>query len=502
MWASPDNVIMLKLVSLNPCVDRRKQNEDTTEKQTAMKAFEWDKRFETGIGMVDSQHKHLVDLVNLAGDILLEDNATEEELQKLFGQLSDYTVYHFNEEESLMLANKLDARHVDAHKIQHAEFLKQVTMMWENRHVANNPAAMLHGFLSSWLTVHILGQDQEMARILERMKLGDSSDSAYEAEHMGDDRRISPLLDALQKLYALLSVQNRELVAANANLEAKVAERTHALEDASQQVLQNEKHASLGRMVAGFAHEINTPIGIALGAISQNEETIKHLNSLLKQDEVKEEDIVSHLDILVQADKLAVSNLSRAVNLVRSFKRTSIDQSSEHAREFDIRELIDDLLTTLHSQFKRTRIKIDINCPKGIVIPGVPGLLEQLLSNLLMNSLMHAFDQGQQAGIISVEVKQEPNYRIAICYTDNGAGMSAEVVEKAFEPFFTTARNKGGSGLGLYVCYDIVTNQLGGSISISSEKGKCSRFDIMFPIRMDNSHLTMLRNNCETNSDK
>jgi hemerythrin-like metal-binding protein len=445
-----------------------------------MKAFEWDKRFETGIGTVDSQHMRLVDLVNLTGDILLEGKASEDELQQVFSQLADYTVYHFNEEESLMAANKLDARHVDAHKVQHAEFLKQVTMMWESRHVADNPAAMLHGFLSSWLTLHILGQDQEMARILERMRSGDAADAAYNAEHFGDDRRISPLLDALEKLYALLSMQNRELATANTNLEAKVAERTHALEEASQQVLQNEKHASLGRMVAGFSHEINTPIGIALSAISQNDETIRQLNSLLKQDEVKEEDIVSHLDSLALADKLAVSNLNRAANLVRSFKRTSIDQSSDHIREFDVRELIDDLLTTLHSQFKRTQIKIEIHCPKGIVINGVPGLLEQLLSNLLMNSLMHAFKQGQQAGIIGIEVKQESS-RIVICYSDNGAGMSAEVVEKAFEPFFTTARSKGGSGLGLYVCYDIVTNHSGGSISISSDIGKGSRFDIQFP---------------------
>lgn len=446
-----------------------------------MDAFIWDQRFETGIATVDKQHQHLVDLVNLAGTILLEGKATEEELQKLFGQLADYAVYHFNEEENLMATNRLDVRHVDAHKTQHAEFLKQVTLMWDNRHVAENPAAMLHGFLSSWLTVHILGQDQEMARILARMQSGAEPAAAYDAEHHNDDRRISPLLDALHKLYILLSVQNRELAVANTSLEEKVEERTRALQEASEQVLQSEKQASLGRMVAGFAHEINTPVGIALGAISQNEETLKQLKALLTQDEVSEDDFVALLDSLDQAGKLAMSNLNRAANLVKSFKRTSIDQVSEQSSEFNLRDLINDVLATVHNEFKRTTITTGIDCAEDIVMTGVPGLIEQLLTNLLLNSLQHAFDHGQRAGNIRIAAERRAGGRIGLVYSDDGAGMPAEVVEKAFEPFYTTARGKGGSGLGLYVCYSIVNTQLGGTISLTSAPGKGSRFDISFP---------------------
>lgn len=448
-----------------------------------MEAFTWDQRFETGISVVDKQHRHLVDLVNLAGDILLEGKASEEELQKLFGQLADYAVYHFTEEENMMEAHHLDARHVNAHKSQHAEFLTQVTLMWNNRHVAENPAAMLHGFLSSWLTVHILGQDQEMARILNRIKSGEGPVAAYDAEHGEDDRRISPLLDALHKLYALLSIQNRELADANAGLEDKVRERTRELEEAGRQLLQSEKQASLGRMVAGFAHEINTPVGIALSAISQTEDAVRLLKAMFDREEVSEDDFIAELNTLDEAGKLALANLNRASKLVKSFKRTSIDQSFEQLSEFELLELIHDVLATVHNEFKRTSIKIEVDCPVDIRMTAVPGLLEQLFTNLLLNSLQHAFNQGQQSGHIRISVEHSKGGSISLTYSDDGAGMATEVVEKAFEPFYTTARGEGGSGLGLYVCYSIVTAQLGGSISLSSTPGKGSRFEISLPAK-------------------
>jgi len=446
-----------------------------------MHAFEWDNRFETGLATVDKQHHHLVDLVNLAGDILLAGKSSEEELQNLFAQLADYAVYHFNEEERLMAEANVDQRHVEPHKFQHAEFLKQVTMMWNSRALSENPAAMLHGFLSLWLTVHILGQDQEMARNIARINAGESPAAAFDAEAGAEDNRISPLLDALERLYMLLSRQNRELAIANTTLEQKVQERTKALEDASQQLVQSEKLASLGRMVAGFAHEVNTPVGIALGAISQNEEVLQHLQAMMKQEEVSEEEFSANLDTLHEAGKLALSNLMRAAELVRSFKRTSIDQASEQSRSFNLQQLITDVLTNLRNQFKRTQIRISVDCPAGLNINGTPGLLHQLLTNLLLNSLQHAFDEGKNAGEVTIMVAALPGNRVHLSFSDNGAGMSPEIAAKVFEPFFTTRRGQGGSGLGLYICYNIVTTQLHGSIACHSIPGQGSRFDIEFP---------------------
>lgn len=267
----------------------------------------------------------------------------------------------------------------------------------------------------------------------------------------------------------------------------ELALKVEELENTRDYLVQSEKHASLGRMVAGFAHEINTPVGIALSAISQNDETLKQLDTLLRQEEVSEEELRSHLDTLNQAGKLAMSNLQRAANLVRSFKRTSIDQSSSQTVRFNLNELIRDLLLTLHSQFKRTRINIEVSCPDDVVAYGAPGLLEQLLTNLLLNSLQHAFAQGQQAGNIRIVVSPAPHGQISIHYCDDGVGMPPEVVARAFEPFFTTARGQGGSGLGLYVCYNIVTNQLAGSISLSSTPSQGCCFKILFPANASQS---------------
>ena len=446
-----------------------------------MKAFEWDHRFETGLPMVDKQHRHLVDLVNVAGDMLLAGTSTAAESQNLFKQLADYAVYHFNEEERLMAEYGVDTHHVDAHKIQHAEFLKQITMMWNNRAVDKDPAAMLHGFLSNWLTVHILGQDQEMARNIARIKAGDSPAAACEAAAESNDRRISPLLEALERLYHLLSVQNRELAEANTTLEEKVLQRTRALEEASEQLVQNEKLASLGRMVAGFAHEINTPVGIALAAISQNGDILQQLQDMMLQEEVSEEEFSSRLANLQETSKLAVANLMRAADLVRSFKRTSIDQASEQLREFDMAELIRDVQSNLHSQFKRTQISLALDCPADLKVTGVPGLFSQLFTNLYLNSLQHAFDEGRRAGEIRVTVNRLPGKRIQIVFADNGKGMPPEVAEKIFEPFFTTRRGQGGSGLGLYICYNIITTQLHGSIACHSIPEQGSRFEFEFP---------------------
>lgn len=446
-----------------------------------MQAFEWDHRFETGLPTVDQQHHHLVDLVNLAGDILLAGTSSEEELQNLFAQLADYAIYHFNEEERLMAETAVDPRHVEPHKFQHAEFLKQVTMMWNSRALAENPAAMLHGFLSLWLTVHILGQDQEMARNIARIRAGETPAAAFDAESETEDNRITPLLDALERLYILLSTQNRELANANTTLEQKVQERTKALEDASKQLLQSEKLASLGRMVAGFAHEVNTPVGIALGAISQNDDVLQHLLEMMKQEEVSEEEFSANLATLQEAGKLAVSNLMRAAELVRSFKRTSIDQASEQSRAFNMKQLISDVQTNLHNEFKRTQIRILIDCPETLNINGAPGLLHQLLTNLMLNSLQHAFDEGKRAGEISITVTLLPANRLHLSFADTGAGMPPEIAAKIFEPFFTTRRGQGGSGLGLYICYNIVTTQLNGSITCHSAPEQGSRFDIELP---------------------
>jgi len=245
------------------------------------------------------------------------------------------------------------------------------------------------------------------------------------------------------------------------------------------ELVQSEKMASLGRMVAGFAHEINTPVGVAVGAISQHDETLARINALLSQDEVDEDLLRDELEHLRHGGALALSNLRRAATLVQSFKRTSVDQSSEQPGRFDMRELIEDVCFTLQHTLKRLPITVHIDCADHLGIYGVPGLLEQLLTNLIMNAVQHAFDNGKRAGNIHISAMLEQD-QVLMRFADDGVGMSAEQLARIFEPFYTTRRASGGSGLGLYICYNIVSVQLHGTLACDSQPNAGSTFTIRF----------------------
>ncbi|NTV96059.1 MAG: DUF3365 domain-containing protein [Thiobacillus sp.] len=254
-----------------------------------------------------------------------------------------------------------------------------------------------------------------------------------------------------------------------------------AMRSAMDQILSDEKMASLGRMVAGFAHEINTPIGIALGALSSSDLTLARIDALLTSEEVSEEDLRLELGRLKSGEAMAQANLARAAGLIQSFKRTSVDQSSDKKRVYDMKELLQDVLHMLHHYLKRLPITVRTQCQEGLRIDGVPGLIQQLLTNLIINSLTHGFKDDTQAGEIRVEVSVPAPGRVHIDYADNGAGMTEEVLKHIFESFYTTQGDAGGTGLGLFICRDLVENRMHGRITCESAPGEGTRFIIEFP---------------------
>jgi PAS domain S-box-containing protein len=271
-------------------------------------------------------------------------------------------------------------------------------------------------------------------------------------------------------------------------LDQKVAQRTQELaakieelEHTRDQLVASEKMASLGRMVAGFAHEINTPIGIAVGAVSQGQESIHAIERLLAQEEVDEKELMEHLETVLEAEKLAFSNLQRAANLVQRFKRSSVDQASLARRRFQIREVIEDVLASLHNQIKKTRLEVIVDCVDEVTVYGSPGVIEQILLNLLQNSLLHAYPDPVPEGRIRLVCRLQQE-QLSLEYSDDGRGMDKESVAHVFEPFFTTRRGEGGSGLGLYVCYNLI-NQEGGSIECDSTPGAGTRFHLRLPVK-------------------
>jgi len=223
-----------------------------------------------------------------------------------------------------------------------------------------------------------------------------------------------------------ISLENANTMA---TLDAKVVERTTQLNDkieeliqTRQELVQSEKMASLGRLVAGFAHELNTPLGVAVGTASTLHDNAEAINQLLEQEEVDEEELVSTLSTVKEAANLTLSNLKRASGLVNSFKRTAIDQSSEEVRPFEVKAAIDDVITTLHNQFRPTEIEIQVDCPDDLTIISVPGTLEQIMTNLMMNSLIHGFSEGKDAGSIHIAVQLTGNH-LHLEYSDTGKGL-------------------------------------------------------------------------------
>ena len=456
-----------------------------------MKTFVWDSNFTTGLDTVDAQHHRLVDLINQLGTSLIAGGQTDDALEAVFGELAAYAQYHFTEEEGLMAAQAVDPRHQEMHRRHHAQFIDQVSSMWAARHTVANPAEVLHGFLAAWLGYHILGEDQDMARQIVRIRAGETPAAAFDHAQLAVDHGTAALLGALGNLYHVLSEQNRDLAAANLHLEERVAERTRELahkvdelQTTRDELLQSEKMASLGRMVAGFAHEVNTPVGVAVGAASHIAEALAAIRELLGVEEVSEEKLLAQLQTIEQDCDLTLSNLRRAARLVQSFKRTSVDQTSESRRDYRMAELIDDVIHSLHAVFKRTAIRFEVDCPADLELYGPPGAVEQILTNLMMNSYQHAYEDGSRGGLIRIDVGVAANGWVRLTFSDDGAGMWPAVMARVFEPFFTTRRDKGGSGLGMYIAYNLATQTLGGAISCHSEPGRGTRFDLYFPQRV------------------
>ena len=269
-------------------------------------------------------------------------------------------------------------------------------------------------------------------------------------------------------------------------LESKVAERTLALsqsveqlQQAQSQLIESEKLAALGGLVAGVAHEVNTPLGIAVTATSVLSET---LDSLRQQFTAQTLTSQQFSDLLAQASdstQMLVNNLQRAARLVRDFKQTAVDQVSEARSQFQVEQVLRALIASLHSETRKVPVEPLLECPSGLQMNSLPGVLTQVLANLILNSVRHAFAD-QAAPLIEIRL-QEQGEQVLLDYRDNGCGVPESLRERIFEPFFTTKRGSGGSGLGLNIVYNLVTRKLGGKLEFSSQPGQGVHFRLSLP---------------------
>jgi predicted ATPase/signal transduction histidine kinase len=291
------------------------------------------------------------------------------------------------------------------------------------------------------------------------------------------------LLEVLSGQMAI-SLENARLYA---ELEEKVAERTRKLSAAldnvrtmQDQMVESEKLAALGGLVAGMAHEINTPVGIAVTAASHLVDRTDELREAWQSGAMRRSTLDRFVESVEDAGRLILSNLERSNELVQSFKQVAVDQSSEARRTFAVREYLDDILRSLRPSLKRAPHRIEVECDAGLSITSYPGALAQVVTNLVLNSVVHAYDDGV-AGRIELAVSTADGGGIRLRYRDDGKGIPDEARQRIFDPFFTTRRTHGGSGLGLHLVYNLVTQRLGGTITVASEPGRGTEFTVDIP---------------------
>ncbi|MBI4806695.1 MAG: HAMP domain-containing protein [Desulfovibrio sp.] len=316
-------------------------------------------------------------------------------------------------------------------------------------------------------------------------RLGQAFDSMAQALQQRDRER-REAEDEVRTLNLELEERVRLRTSELASANQELTQAMERLTQAQLQLVQSEKMAALGVLVAGVSHEINTPVGISVTAVSFLEEKTRQTQTLYDSGKITRAEFQEFMNTVETSAKIIADNLARASELIRSFKLVAVDQSSEEKRVFRVKEYLDQILLSLRPRLKRTKHTVDVTCDESLEIESYPGVFYQIIVNFVMNSLVHAFPE-DFAGRIAISATVENN-GLTLVYSDNGLGMDEPTLARIFEPFYTTSRKSGGSGLGLSIVYNLVTRTLGGEIRAASEPGKGTVFTITVPLGRGTGH--------------
>jgi PAS domain S-box-containing protein len=251
------------------------------------------------------------------------------------------------------------------------------------------------------------------------------------------------------------------------------------LQETQDSLIEAEKLAALGRLVAGVAHEINNPVGTSLTVASSLERKTELFAAEVAQGNLKRSTLLEFIEVSREASSQLVANLDHAAELIQSFKQVATDRSYSNQRSFDLGALTEQVFLSLRPGLEKHNLTFNVECQPGLTMNSYPGPYGQVLTNLLLNSVAHAFPGGNP-GTVDVKMQASGSDHVEILFLDDGCGMSVEVRRKAFDPFFTTRRDQG-TGLGLHIVHSIVTNCLGGRLTLDSEPGKGTKIQLILP---------------------
>jgi PAS domain S-box-containing protein len=252
------------------------------------------------------------------------------------------------------------------------------------------------------------------------------------------------------------------------------------LRETQNSLIEAEKLAALGRLVAGVAHEVNNPVGISLTVASSLERKIALFGEEVARGELRRSSLTDFIESNRDAAQQLVANLNRAAELIQSFKQVAADRNYSDMRMFDLADLTEQVVMSLKPGLRKQNLALSVDCQPNLMMNSYPGPYGQVLTNLFLNTVAHAFPNGS-GGAVEIKVRDSGADHVEVLFSDNGIGMSADIRRRAFDPFFTTRRDQGGTGLGLHIVYSIVTNRLGGRLHLHSEPGKGTRVQIILP---------------------
>ncbi len=264
----------------------------------------------------------------------------------------------------------------------------------------------------------------------------------------------------------------------NQNLEKMVEDRTRELKESQGKLIQAEKMASLGQLVAGVAHEINTPVGLGVTSATYFQSLITTIDKKMHDNQIKKSDLNTFFKESAECASIILKNLTRTAELVKSFKQVSVDQMVEERRSFLLKEYLENIFLTINPELKKGNHRYETDCPETLELFTFPGALSQVFTNLIMNSIIHGF-KNKTEQVIKIKVIKN-NQDVVIDYYDSGKGIDKEIMGKVFDPFTTTARGEGGTGLGLHISYNIVTQTLNGTLSCGNNQKGGAHFKIEF----------------------
>jgi signal transduction histidine kinase len=335
----------------------------------------------------------------------------------------------------------------------------------------------LSEWLPGWLAAIRQACGHEEAH---RVALLDNDRLRFELGRLRDDynrvtRKLQKQLDELTDAKALLESWNEQL-------ESKVRERTAELEQAQEQLVRSKKLASLGSLMAGFAHELNTPLGNALLSATTLSDESQRIEKAAAERRLRRDDFDAYLQLSRESTDMMQRNLRRAAELIKHFKQVEgSERGDEPLQRFRLLDAVQDAVKSFGPSLRGTAHRVEVDVPEHIVLQGYPGALGQVLANLMSNALRHGFE-GRGGGTIRIAGSERAGGSVALSFEDDGAGIPAGRLDRIFDPFYTTRLGQGGSGIGLYLVYKLVYRVLDGSIDVQSEAGRGTRFVITLPV--------------------